>query len=128
MTAPVSGTISAAGVGNAVQINYLDSLSAGLLVEVSGNYQGVLLVFEELLKGSGWFGQFNVARDNLFGNLLAPGAVSPLVLPDSGNRAFRFQIPAREAFRVWATSISGGALNVVLTPGPWPMPLPKYAL
>ncbi len=127
MAGQVFGTISAAGLDKAVAID-LDIGVQGLLVELSGNYAGAALIFERLLLGGSWRGVAGVTRDNVYTALLPPFAQSPLPLPDSGSRVFRFQVPGSDGFRVWATSLSGGTINVTFTPGGWPPPLPSYAL
>lgn len=117
MSAPVSGTITAAGVAGAV-VNALQTPDTQLLLEISGAYPaGTTLVFEALpVGGQNWFPVAGVQQD--LQAIVIGSQATPLLLATAGlNLGFKFDLSGCQAFRVWAPALPSGSLTVQETSG-----------
>lgn len=90
---------------------------AQLLLEISGAYTGASLVFEGLpIGGSVYLPLGGVQQDSLSvvsGTKAAPLAISP----DGSALGFKFDVSGLSSFRVWASALGAGPVNVTETSG-----------
>jgi hypothetical protein len=117
---PLSGSIAAAGVANAVTYT-LTAPDSSLLLEISGAYVGASLVFEAQPRGSSTWAPVagtGVLLGDAASALASGTAALPFpVVPDGATLAFRFDLSQAQAFRVWAQALASGPVAVNIAAG-----------